>query len=153
VSQTTVQTGEDKPKARRFEPPVSPTTQAFWDATREQRFLLQWCTDCQRAIFFPREVCPSCLGSSLAWKESVGRGRVYTFTVEHRPQNPNLVGPYTVALIDLEEGVRMMSNVIDCDPDQVTAGMEVGIAWEALSDGRHLPMFAPTDSTAPGGDR
>jgi len=153
VSQTTVQTSEDKPKPRRFEPPVSPTTLAFWDATRDKRFLVQWCTDCQKAIFFPREVCPVCLGSSLEWRESNGRGRVYSFTVEHKPQNPNLEGPYTVALIDLDEGVRMMSNVIDCDPDQVSVGMPVAIAWEALSDGRHLPMFAPTGNPTTGGDQ
>jgi len=128
---------------RRFEPPVTPTTQDFWEATRDKRLLLQWCTACQRAIFFPREVCPGCLGSSLEWRPASGRGRVYSYTVEHRPQNPNLTAPYTVALIDLDEGVRLMSNLINCPPEDAEVGMPVTIAWEELSDGRHLPMFEP----------
>ena len=146
---------EQAERPKRMEPPVSPTTEPFWEATRDRRFLLQWCTDCNRAIFYPREVCPSCLGSSLEWRESPGRGRVYTYTIEYRPQNPNLAAPYTVALIDLDEGVRMMANVIDCEPDAVSIGMPVMIAWEALSDGRNLPMFAPSGSepTTTGADR
>ncbi len=128
---------------RRFEPPVTPTSEPFWRATRERRFLLQWCIDCGRAIFFPREVCPVCLGSRLEWRPSSGTGTVYTFTVEHNPQNPNLTPPYTIALIDLDEGVRMMSNVVGCPPDRVHVGMPVGVTWEELSDGRNLPLFEP----------
>jgi len=139
VSQTDA--GEARP--RRMEPPVTPTTEAYWEATRSHKFLLQWCTHCNQAIFFPREVCPRCLGDSLEWRESPGRGQVYTYTVEYRPQNPNMEAPYTVALVELDEGVRMMTNVINCDPESVTVGMAVQVAWEPLSDGRNLPLFAP----------
>jgi hypothetical protein len=104
---------------------------------------MQWCVDCDRAIFFPREVCPGCLGSRLEWRPSPGTGSVYTYTVEHNPQNPGLTGPYTIALIDLDEGVRMMSNVVGCPPEDVRVGMRVAIAWEELSDGRNLPQFEP----------
>jgi uncharacterized OB-fold protein len=130
-------------RPRRFEPPVTPTTEPFWEATRHHRFLLQWCTECQQAIFFPREVCPRCTGGTLEWRSSAGRGTVYTFTVEHHPQNPSLTAPYTIALIDLDEGVRMMSNVVGCPADEVEVGMPVVIAWEELSDGRNLPQFTP----------
>ena len=128
---------------RRFEPPVTPTSEPFWEATRDRRLLLQWCSDCGHAIFFPREVCPRCLGSRLEWRPSPGTGAVYSFTVEYNPQNPNLTAPYTIALIDLDEGVRMMSNVVGCPPEQVRVGMRVAITWEALSDGRNLPQFEP----------
>ena len=128
---------------RRFEPPVTPTSEPFWEATRENRFLLQWCIDCGHAIFYPREVCPRCLGGRLEWRPSSGSGVVYTFTVEYNPQNPNLTPPYTIALIDLDEGVRMMSNLVGCPPQQIRVGMRVRISWERLSDGRHLPQFEP----------
>lgn len=136
----------DAPRPTRLEPPVTPTTEPFWDATRERRFLVQWCTGCDRAIFFPREVCPDCLGAALEWKDSAGTGSVYSYTVEHKPQNPNLAAPYTVALIDLDEGIRMMSNVVNCPPEEVRVGMPVQITWEELSDGRHLPMFQPASA-------
>jgi uncharacterized OB-fold protein len=130
-------------RPRRFEPPVTPTTEPFWEATRERRFLLQWCTECEQPIFFPRDVCPSCMGGALEWRPSAGAGAVYTFTVEHNPQNPNLPAPYAIALIDLDEGARMMANVVGCPVDEVSVGMRVIITWEELSDGRHLPQFTP----------
>jgi uncharacterized protein len=143
-----VSTTETTDQARpvRFEPPVTPTTEAFWDATRDQRLLLQWCTVCETAIFFPREVCPSCLGSSLEWRPASGRGVVYAVTVEYKPQNPMMaaMAPYAVALVDLEEGVRLLSNVVGGPAEDVTVGMAVEVAWEPLSDGRNLPQFRPS---------
>jgi uncharacterized OB-fold protein len=132
---------------RRIEPPVTPTSEPFWEATRQRRFLLQWCTDCDRAIFFPREVCPRCQGGRLEWRPSAGTGAIYTYTVEHHPQNPNLTAPYAIALIDLDEGVRMMSNVVGCPSEAVQVGMKVRITWEVLSDGRNLPQFEPADKS------
>jgi uncharacterized protein len=130
---------------RRIEPPVTATSEPFWEATRQRRFLLQWCADCDHAIFFPREVCPRCQGSRMEWRPSAGTGVIHTYTVEHHPQNPNLTAPYTIALIDLDEGVRMMSNVIGCRSEAVQVGMKVRITWEELSDGRNLPQFEPTE--------
>jgi hypothetical protein len=72
---------------------------------------------------------------------------VYAVTVEHRPQDPRLRdrAPYAVALVDLKEGVRVMTNVVGCDPNVVAAGMAVSVTWEELSDGRNLPLFEPAD--------
>lgn len=131
------------PRPTRFEPPVTPTTEPFWEATREHRLLLQWCRACRQAIFFPREVCPSCLGADLEWRPSPGRGSLYSYTVEHRPQNPAMPGPYTVALVELDEGVRLMSNLVNCPPEEASVDMPVTLTWEELSDGRNLPMFEP----------
>jgi uncharacterized OB-fold protein len=145
-------TPEKKP--RRIEPPVTETSQPFWDATREKRFLLQWCVDCNLPIWFPREVCPGCMSSALEWRPASGLGVVYTMTVEHKPQNPAIGGgaPYVVALIDLEEGARMMSNVFGCPPDDVYVGMPVRVAWDELSDGRNLPVFEPRPQDLVGTD-
>lgn len=128
---------------KRFEPPVTETSTPFWDASRERRLLLQWCESCAQPIWYPREVCPRCMGSALEWRPASGRGVVYAVTVERKPQNPGLasIAPYTVALIDLEEGVRMMSSVVGTDPDAVRVGDPVQISWEPLADGRNLPMF------------
>ena len=129
----------------RVEPPISDTTAPFWDATRGRRFLLQWCTACEAPVFYPRDNCPRCLGTALDWREASGRGTVYAVSVQHRPANPTMADrvPYTVALVDLEEGVRIMSNVIGSDPEAVAVGLPVALDWEPLSDGRHLPQFRP----------
>jgi uncharacterized protein len=129
----------------RFEPRPSEVSSAFWEATRERRLVVQWCPVCEVSVFFPRAVCPTCLGSDLEWRTASGLGTVNAATVEHRPQNPAMaaMAPYVVALIDLDEGVRMLSNVVGCPPETVIVGMKVTVVWEALSDGRHLPLFRP----------
>lgn len=129
----------------RPQPPESPASEPFWAATREKRFLYQWCTACAAPVFYPREVCPGCLGSSLEWREASGRATVYTFSNVHRPQMPNFIlpAPYTVALVELEEGPRIMTNIVGCDPEEVAVGMAVRVTWEPLDDGRNLPLFEP----------
>ena len=129
----------------RFEPEPSEIAEPFWDATRERRLILQWCLACEQPVFFPRAICPRCVGSALEWRPASGLGTVYAVTVEHRPQNPAMaaMAPYAVALIDLDEGVRMLSNVIGVSPESITVGLRVTVAWEPLSDGRNLVQFTP----------
>jgi uncharacterized OB-fold protein len=135
--------GEARP--RRAEPPETALTRPFWNATRERRLLLQWCTRCNVPIHYPRECCPRCLHSELEWRPASGRGEVYAVSVMHRAGNPLMQDrvPYAVALVDLEEGVRFMSNIVGCAPSEVRVGMPVSVTWEELSDGRQLPLFAP----------
>jgi uncharacterized OB-fold protein len=129
----------------RREPPVSDESRPFWEATREQRFVLPWCTECDTAIWYPRAFCPTCAGRTIEWRDDAGTGTVYAASVHTRPGPGRIAedGPYVVALVDLDSGVRMMSNVTGCDPDAVGVGMRVVLAWEPLSDGRHLPVFQP----------
>jgi uncharacterized protein len=129
----------------RFEPPISEAAEPFWNATREGRLLLPWCTACARPVWYPREVCPRCLGSTLEWRESHGRGVVYACTVEHKAQTRALAAPYVVALVELDEGVRLLSNVVGRPPERVAVGDRVRVTWEPLSDGRRLPLFEPVD--------
>lgn len=106
----------------RFEPPVGVESTAFWEATRESRLLVQWCTDCDRGVFYPRAFCPHCAAGAdaLEWRTASGRATVYAAVVEHRPEaaGTNFSGgaPYCVALVDLDEGVRMLTNVVGCPP-------------------------------------
>jgi uncharacterized protein len=127
------------------EPTVSEEAAPFWDATRERRFVLPWCTECDAAIWYPRTVCPGCLGNDVEWREDAGDGTVYATSLHTRPGPGRAAedGPYVVALVDLDAGVRMMSNVVGCPPEDVAAGTRVELAWEPLSDGRHLPVFRP----------
>jgi uncharacterized OB-fold protein len=133
----------------RFEPPVGVESTEFWEATRKGQLLVQWCTACDRGVFYPRVFCPHCAAAAdaLEWRTASGRGIVYAAVVEHRPEAAGAKfsagEPYCVALVDLEEGVRMLTNVVGCPPDEVRCGMPVAVTWEPLSDGRRLPLFEP----------
>jgi uncharacterized protein len=142
--------GAGVPAPTRMEPRVGAESGPFWEATREGRLLVQWCTACDRGIFYPRSFCPYNGGhdaASLTWKEASGHGVVYAVTVEHKPaaMGATFSGgePYVVALVDLDEGVRMLTNVVGCPPDGVVIGLPVTVTWEPLTDGRQLPLFTP----------
>jgi uncharacterized OB-fold protein len=134
------------PGPTRFEPVASPGAEPFWAGTREGRFLLPWCTACGRPHWFPREVCPHCLSPELDWREASGAATVHAVSVMPKPGNPAMAGrePYAVALVDLAEGVRMLSEVAGGDPWTVAIGDAVSLAWEPLTDGRQLPIWQRT---------
>jgi uncharacterized OB-fold protein len=137
------------PPATRIEPPITEEAEGFWDATRRRELVLPWCGHCQRAFWYPRPVCPSCLSPDVGWKPASGRGQVHAVSVMYRPANPTMAGrvPYAVALVDLDEGVRVMSNVVGVEASEVKVGMDVAVTWEPMSDGRNLPLFAPDART------
>lgn len=112
----------------------------YRQALDQGRFLIQRCAACERAIFYPRMICPHCGTSELAWTAPDGRGEVYSTTVVRR--KPEAGGDYNVALIDLREGVRLMSRVEGVAPDAVHIGMAVR-AQVAQQDGRGLLVFIP----------
>jgi len=127
----------------RLQPPTSPAAEPFWDATRRRQLVVQWCTTCERPIHFPREACPRCLGAALEFRPSTGRGAIYAISVMPVPANATMAGrePYLVALVDLDDGVRMMSNIVGDGALDAQIGAAVSIEWEPLADGRHLPLF------------
>lgn len=132
-------------QAARFEPPESDAAAGFWAATRERRLVLQWCLDCERPVHFPRDACPRCLGEELEFRAASGNGTVYAASLMAKPANPSMAGrePYVVALVDLDEGVRMMTNLVGAEPEASRVGLRVRVAWEPLTDGRNLPLFEP----------
>ncbi len=136
---------------RRFEPPESDAGAPFWAGTRDHELRIPWCLACGRPHWFPREGCPYCLSDRIAWRVASGEGTVYACSVMPKPAMPVLADrvPYLVALIDLSEGVRMMSNIIGVDdPFTIKVGDAVALRWETLTDGRHLPVFAPAEMPA-----
>lgn len=133
------------PAGTRFEPKPSEAGQPFWDATRERRLALPWCTACGIPVWFPREACPRCLGDAFDWRDASGLATVHALSVQTKAGLPMMADrvPYVVALVDLDEGVRLMTNIVGCPTDQVEVGMRVRLGWEGLSDGRALPVFEP----------
>ena len=118
-------------------------TQAFWDSIAHGGLRLQLCLHCKRHVFYPRSVCPHCSSTDLDWVESSGRGRVYSFTVVHRAP-PGFAGaPYVVALVDLDEDVRLMTRLVDVAPTDVTIGLEVELMIRGEPP---LPYFVPSRS-------
>jgi len=117
-------------------------TKPYWDAAKEHRLMIQRCQDCQRAIFYPRSVCPHCMSDRLEWIQASGRGTIYSYTVVHRsPAAFKDDVPYVVALIDLAEGVRMMSNVVACAPSDVRIGAAVEVVFDDVTPEITLPKF------------
>jgi uncharacterized OB-fold protein len=108
-----------------------PDTEPFWQATAEHRLTYQVCRACGQVVFHPRRHCPGCLGGELEWRDSAGRGTVYTFTVIRRSGQPFFRDriPYVVGLIDLDEGFRMMAEIA-ADPQKVRIDQRVTVSWE-----------------------
>ena len=120
-------------------------TAAFWQATRDHRLTYQRCNDCGAMVFYPRRHCTSCLSQNLAWHESRGHGTVYTFSIVRQSYHPffRREVPYAVAWIDLDEGPRLLSNVVGVDtPDAVSIGMRVKVRWET-HEALAVPLFEP----------
>lgn len=117
----------------------------YRQALAEGHFLIQRCAACARAVFYPRMICPHCGGDDLAWEAPSGRGTVYSTTVVRRKTEAG--GDYNVALIDLEEGVRMMSRVDAVAPEAVRIGMAVQ-ARVLSREGGNLVVFVPAGGQA-----
>jgi uncharacterized protein len=128
-------------------PVADPVTKPFWDSVRNQAMQMQCCNSCGKFIFYPRGLCPHCMSNDLAWKPVSGKGELHAFTIVHRHANPAFHGdvPFVVALIELEEGVRMMSNLVGvaADPAEVKVGMPVEVVYEVATDEVTLPKFRP----------
>ena len=104
----------------------------WFEAAAERRLLIQRCSACGAAVFFPRSVCPVCHDDALGWADAAGTGTVYSYTVLHRAGKPGWEGdvPYVVALIELDEGPRLMGNLLEADLAQVRIGMPVRVTFE-----------------------
>ena len=116
-------------------------TAAFWDGCQREELLYQKCRSCGHVQFYPRPFFVACQSGTLDWLTSAGRGAIHTFTVMHRPANRAFDGdvPYVIALVDLDEGFRMMMNVIGADAGAAAIGARVRITFEARGEHR-LPQ-------------
>lgn len=127
-------------------PSTTALTEPYWEGCRLGELRLQQCADCGRHQFYPRTVCSHCNGRALHWVVSAGRGKIASFTVVRRAISKAYTAPYVVALIDLAEGVRMMSNVVGVDPELVGVGAEVIADFESWSEDLSLPVFRLAES-------
>ncbi len=140
---TKTENTEDGPTGLPSRPPrTNEDTKGFWDATGEGRFQLQRCAACDTVIWWPRAVCPECSSFDLTEFDASGNGSVYSYTVVHRSVGGwNKVTPYVVAYVELEEGPRIMTNIIDCDPAAVAIDAPVRLVWNDTGEGSALPRF------------
>lgn len=119
-------------------PFVDPTSRPFWDAARESRLLIGLCRDTGRHFWPPRGASPFTLSSNVEMVEARGTGRVYSFTVMR------IGAPFIPAYVELDEGPRVFTNIVDCAPEAVRIGMSVRVTFRATEDGGPpVPMFAP----------
>ena len=119
-------------------------TQRFWKATAEQKLTYPVCNSCGALVFYPREHCANCLSTDLDWRVASGLGTVYTFSIVRQSYHPffRTVAPYAVAWIDLDEGPRILSKVVDIDVDALAIGQRVEVSWEA-HEALSIPLFKP----------
>ena len=126
-------------------PSPSPDSRPFWEAAKRHELQLQFCRTCSVFIYYPRHLCPQCLGGDLAWRSVSGKGTVYSFTVVRRPPNKAFTGdvPYVLAIVELAEGPRLTTNIIDCAPDVVRCGMPVEVRFDDVTPDVTLVKFRP----------
>ncbi len=124
-------------------PSPDPETQPFWDGCREGRFLVRHCNACGRDYFYPRPFCPTCWSDDVEWKEASGRGTLYTYSIVHVNDLPpfNERVPYVAAIVELDEGPRVMTNIEGTPFDQLRIGAAVEVDWKPISDDVTIPVF------------
>ncbi len=122
-------------------------TRPFWEATKNHELRYQRCSDCDTLVFYPRQHCTKCLGNSLEWKTSAGEGTIYTYSVVRQNYHPFFRprSPYAIAWIDLDEGFRMMSNIVGVEDatQDIHIGQRVRVDWEDHEE-LSIPVFRPS---------
>ena len=122
-------------------PPLTELSAPYFDGARDGKLRLQQCSECKQHQFYPRNICSHCGGDQLAWIDASGRGVIASFTVVRRAISDAYEAPYVIVLIDLEEGPRMMSSLIDADPDSVAIGDPVEVSFADWSEDITMPVF------------
>jgi uncharacterized OB-fold protein len=131
------------PTALRMRPVIGHDNRAWWDRINEGQLTIQRCKQCGTLRHPPRPMCWKC--QSLEWElvAASGKGTVYSYVVVHRPEIPGYTYPLVVAVVELEEGTRIVSNLVGIDPQNVKIGMPVKVSIEAVDDELKLPLFRP----------
>jgi uncharacterized OB-fold protein len=126
-------------------PKATPETQPFWDGLKEHELRVMHCTACDLTYLYPRPHCPRCLSDKTEWRKASGRGKLHTFGINHRPARGFEGGPYVIAVVELDEGPRLMSNLVDVeqDPSKLQIDMPLEIVYDDVTDEVTLPKFRP----------
>lgn len=120
------------------EPSINVESQPFWDAAAEGRFMLKRCKSCGETYYYPRAICPLCLSDDTEWYAASGKGTIYTYSVMRRAKVP-----YAIAYVTLEEGVSVMTNIVECDFDKLAVGQPVEVTFRKTEGDVSLPVFRP----------
>ena len=120
------------------DPDINMETAVYWESAKNGKLLVKTCKACGKLHYYPRTICPHCLSSDTDWVEASGRGSIYTYSVMRRTEIP-----YVIAYVTLEEGVTMLSNIVECDVDDVTVGQAVEVVFRVTEGGLALPVFRP----------
>lgn len=130
-------------------PTPSPESKRYWDGCRNHELWLPFCGDCEAFYFYPRDFCPNCFGWDIEWRKTSGRGRVYTYAIQHRAYHPAWQDeiPYVTALVQLDEGPRLYTNLVgvDLDPTKIQCEMPVEVTFEDVTEEITLPKFRPVN--------
>ena len=125
-------------------PAVNPETKDFWAATADGRLLLKRCLDCGSVIWYPRAICPQCSSLHTEWFEASGRGRVYSYTINYRGEGAYQdCAPFVLAYVELDEGPRMMTNIVEADDADLAVGLPVEVVFHDTGEGSALPRCRP----------
>ena len=126
-------------------PTVSGETKPFWDACRRGQLLIQKCDRCDEYQFYPRGICANCWSEDIKWVTASGKGTLWTYTVTYQNRTPGFAEdvPYVLALVELEEGVKMFTNIIECAPSDVSIGMPVEVTFRQANNQISVPYFKP----------
>ncbi len=119
-------------------PEPNPETEPFWAAARDGKLMLKRCTECNELHYYPRTICPFCFSDETDWVEASGTGTIYTYSVMRR-----VPSPYAIAYVTLDEGVTLMSNVVDHDFDDLRIGQRVKLVFKESASGQPIAMFTP----------
>ncbi|MCB1297645.1 MAG: Zn-ribbon domain-containing OB-fold protein [Microthrixaceae bacterium] len=125
-------------------PVINPETEAFWAGTLEGKFLIRTCTACKENYWYPRAKCPFCHSFDTEWLESTGKGTIYSYTVNHKaPGEFAASGPSVIAYVELDEGPRVITNIVDCDTDDLAIGTRVEAVFFPAGDDAAIYRFRP----------
>jgi uncharacterized OB-fold protein len=124
-------------------PIVTDDNRAFWEGARDGRLVAQRCASCGRLRHPPRPMCPHCHSLDVEEVELAGTGTVYSYSILHHPQHPAFTYPVIAVLVDLDEGVRVLSNLVGVAPGAVRIGAPVRVTFEATADDLAVPVFVP----------
>jgi uncharacterized OB-fold protein len=132
----------DKPLPEPFHEDIS---KLFWESTKNKRLIMPFCNNCSNIFFYPREACPYCSSMDLSWKEVSGRGKVYTYTWVRQAVHPSFQSEHghIYAIVELEEGPKLPSNIVGCEPENVFVEMPVAAVYEKISEEYTLLKFEP----------
>jgi uncharacterized OB-fold protein len=129
-------------------PQVEDETRPYWEAAKQGKLLVKRCNACNEVHHYPRPFCPTCWSEDVEWLEASGRGTLYTYSVVFRNDLAPFSdwGTYVPAIVELDEGPRLMTNIVDTPPDALAVGMPVEVSFRDLTDDWAAPVFRPVPS-------